>query len=184
MGKAVLTTRWTCELCGEAHEELPLCYSADAPWKMMLSDTEFDERVVLTEETCIVDGDAFFIRGQIEVPLKGTEDILAYNAWCSLSRASFERVVERWDDETRHEAPPVFGWLSTELSPYPSTMSLKTMVHQREPGLAPLIELEPTEHPLAVEQRDGISRARLQEIAHIALGHRRQRPRRSRRANE
>ena len=31
-----------------------------------------------------------------------------------------------------------------------------------------LIELEPTEHPLAVEQRVGISRARLAEIARVA----------------
>ena len=151
-----------------AREPLPLCYAADAPWKMMVSESEVDERVRSTEDTCIVDGEAFFLRGHIEVPLQGADETLAYNVWCSLSRASFEGVLERWDDARRHEAAPVFGWLSTELSPYPSTLNLKALVHQRRKGLVPLIELEPTEHPLAVEQRDGISRARLAEIARVA----------------
>ena len=151
-----------------AREQLPLCYSSAAPWKMMVSESEVDERVRMTEDTCIVDGEAFFIRGHIEVPLQGTDETLVYNVWCSLSRASFEGVLERWDDAKRHEAAPVFGWLSTELSPYPSTLNLKALVHQRRTGLVPLIELEPTEHALAVEQRDGISRARHEEIARVA----------------
>ena len=29
-------------------------------------------------------------------------------------------------------------------------------VHQRPPGLRPTLELEPTDHPLAVHQREGI----------------------------
>jgi len=38
-----------------------------------------------------------------------------------------------------------------------STVNLKTMVHARAVGLRPWLELEPTDHPLAVEQRTGIS---------------------------
>ena len=54
--------------------------------------------------------------------------------------------------------------LSAALRGYPDTENLKTMVHPREPGLRPLIELEPTDHPLAVEQREGISQDRLAQI--------------------
>jgi hypothetical protein len=43
------------------------------------------------------------------------------------------------------------------------------MVHTREVGQRPRIELEPTDHPLAVEQRQGITRERVQEIAEIVL---------------
>ncbi len=42
------------------------------------------------------------------------------------------------------------------------------MVHTRPVGARPLIELEPTDHPLAVEQRDGISWDRIQQIAELA----------------
>jgi hypothetical protein len=46
-------------------------------------------------------------------------------------------------------------------------MILKTRVHSRNVGMAPYIELEPTEHPLAVEQRRGISPNRVWEIAEL-----------------
>ncbi|MFE6856425.1 DUF2199 domain-containing protein, partial [Streptomyces sp. NPDC057674] len=63
-----------------------------------------------------------------------------------------------------------FGWLSTELSLYsPSTINLKTHVHTRPVGHRPRIELEPTDHPLAVEQRTGITLARVREIAETVL---------------
>lgn len=53
---------------------------------------------------------------------------------------------------------------------YPATtLYLKTHVHTRPPGRRPFVELEPTEHPLAVEQRTGISSERVREIASAVL---------------
>jgi len=52
---------------------------------------------------------------------------------------------------------PFFGWLNAWLKPYPETMNLKARVHLRDRGIRPSIELEPTDHPLALEQRNGIS---------------------------
>jgi hypothetical protein len=43
-------------------------------------------------------------------------------------------------------------------------MFLKTMVHQRPVGERPMVELEETDHPLSVDQRDGIDPARMEEI--------------------
>ena len=63
------------------------------------------------------------------------------------------------------DEPAYFGWLSNSLPDYPETLSLKTSVHTRDLGLRPLIELEPTDHPLAVEQREGITMARVRQIA-------------------
>jgi hypothetical protein len=48
-------------------------------------------------------------------------------------------------------------------------MLLKTMVHQREVGVRPWVELEPTDHPLAIHQRDGIEPQRLLALLHEAL---------------
>ncbi|WP_269317979.1 DUF2199 domain-containing protein [Exiguobacterium sp. KJ 601] len=58
----------------------------------------------------------------------------------------------------------MFGWLSTELPIYPDTINLKTNVHMRAVGIRPLIELLPTNHPLAMEQRNGITRLRVDDI--------------------
>lgn len=60
---------------------------------------------------------------------------------------------------------PMFSWLSTDLACYPDTLNLKTMVHPRPGGIRPFIELEPFDHPLAVEFREGITIERVQEIA-------------------
>jgi hypothetical protein len=85
--------------------------------------------------------------------------------WVSLSRTSYERMIALWDQPGRESEPPYFGWLQTALPYQPSTLNLKTMVHTQPVGERPLIELEPTDHPLAVEQRGGITLARVQEIA-------------------
>jgi hypothetical protein len=78
--------------------------------------------------------------------------------WVSLSRENFVRAAELWDVPGRQTEPPMFGWLNTSLPTYtPPTVSLKTMLHTREVGLRPLVVLEPTDHPLAIEQRDGIA---------------------------
>jgi hypothetical protein len=47
---------------------------------------------------------------------------------------------------------------------YPSTENLKKRSHLRDDGIRPYIELEPTNHPLAVEQRNGIPVGRVAEI--------------------
>ena len=50
------------------------------------------------------------------------------------------------------------------LKSYPDTLNMKCQVHPREGRQRPTIELEPTDHPLAIEQRDGITFDRLLTI--------------------
>ena len=127
----------------------------------------------LDEELCYIDDPEhgeqhFFIRGNIEIPVHGSAgEPLVFTVWCSLRPDSFRTVVEHWGNENRAEDPPFFGWLSSSLPGYPETLRLKTNVHTREPGVRPWIELEPTDHPLAVEQRDGVPAHRLAEIAEL-----------------
>jgi hypothetical protein len=48
-------------------------------------------------------------------------------------------------------------------------MDLKTRVHLRDDGLRPWIELEPTDHQLALEQRNAVSIDRVAEIYSIMV---------------
>ncbi|HVZ38062.1 MAG TPA: DUF2199 domain-containing protein [Candidatus Kapabacteria bacterium] len=66
--------------------------------------------------------------------------------------------------EKRSHIGPFFGWLDAWLKPCPDTTNLKTMVHLRDDGIRPYILLEPTDHPLAVEQREGITVERVAEL--------------------
>ena len=63
-----------------------------------------------------------------------------------------------------------FGWFSNRLNGYPDTLNLKCQVRPRDGRQRPHIELESTEHPLALEQRNGITFDRLLEI-YAANGH-------------
>ena len=109
-----------------------------------------------------------FVRGLIEIPVTGG-GTFAWNVWVSLSETTFARAHELWDEPRRAKEPPAFGWLSTEIPVYARpTVDLKTRVHTREPSVRPYVELEPTDHPLAVEQRTGITPERVHEIAALA----------------
>jgi hypothetical protein len=88
-----------------------------------------------------------------------------------LSKENFNRTVGLWKAGGRENEPPYFGWLSNRLPLYSETLNLKTHVHTRPVGQRPFVELEPTNHPLAVEQRQGITLTRVREIA-AALLHR------------
>ena len=69
----------------------------------------------------------------------------------------------------RRERSPYFGWLQSALPYEPTTLYLKTSVHTIPVGERPDIVLEPSDHPLSVEQRHGITMARVQQIAEACL---------------
>ena len=113
---------------------------------------------------------AFFVRGLIEIPVTDTGEIFSSGVWISLSKEKLVRMTRLWNAPGREAEPSYFGWLSTRLPVYsPTTVNLKTNVHTRPVGERPAVEMEPTAHPLAVEQRTGITRARVQEIAETLL---------------
>lgn len=165
-----MTQQYKCSTCGEFHDGLPLSYGADAPAMWYgLQPEERELRAVLSSDQCIVDDKYFFILGRLEIPIVGSPELFAWLVWVSLSESNFERVEETWEASGRESDPPYFGWLSTLLPCYPETLSLKTHVHTRPVGVRPYIELEPTEHPLSIEQQNGITMARVQEIAECVL---------------
>ena len=161
-----------CRSCGQRHDGMPMAFGAEAPyyWDPALAQ---DESSVLEQDYCIINAEHFFVRGNLAIPVTaapaGTE--FTWGVWVSLSRASFARALDVWTTAGRQNEPPYFGWLCTELPVYqPSTLLLKTHVHAQPIGKRPLIELERTDHPLALEQGTGITLARVQEIAE-ALQH-------------
>ena len=78
-------------------------------------------------------------------------------------------VNPRNEREVRGVLSSDLCWLSTSLPCYPDTLNLKAQVQTRPLGMRPYVELEPTDHPLAMEQRTGISIERVREIAECVL---------------
>ncbi|NEA44510.1 DUF2199 domain-containing protein [Streptomyces sp. SID11385] len=154
-----------CTTCGTPHAGMPLHHAAPAP-HYWLPGMESAPGCLLSSDQCVINAEHYFVRGLIEIPVQGTDEVFSWGVWVSLSRTNFGRMSDRWDTPGREAEPSYFGWLSTELPAYsPTTLNLKTHVHTRPVGARPLVELEPTAHPLAVEQREGIGRDRVRELA-------------------
>ncbi|ESQ75772.1 DUF2199 domain-containing protein [Asticcacaulis sp. AC402] len=156
---------WSCKTCGKVHDDLPICFGVKAPWLDLVPEEEFEQRVDLTNDQCVVDETVFFIRGLIEIPILGHGESLAFSVWSSLSRASFDHMTDRWNDPGRANDPPYFGWLSSTLPPYPTHKHLPLSVQVRDRGMVPLFIVVDEDHALAVDQQNGITVRRWHEIA-------------------
>jgi hypothetical protein len=95
------------------------------------------------------------VRGCLEIPVYSADEPLVRGVWVSLSEQSFIAWLKVFEHEHRSHVGPFFGWLNAWLRPYPEKVNLKTMVHLRDHGLRPWIELEPTAD---VEARARVSR--------------------------
>jgi hypothetical protein len=95
---------WKCHLCNIAHDELPGCFGMDAPWAVFVPESEFDSRVELTQDQCVVDEEHFFIRGHIDIPIHGQDEPLSFSVWSSLSEESYLRMSDRWEEPDALEA--------------------------------------------------------------------------------
>lgn len=127
-------------------------------------ESERETRCDCGTDACVIDGKWFFVRGCIEIPVKDEEEPFVWGVWVSLSKENFEKWLKFFQEKSRSHIGPFFGWLNAWLKPYPNTMNLKTKVHLRDDGIRPYIELEPTNHPLAIEQREGITKERVAEL--------------------
>ena len=165
---------WTCRCCGRQYRTLPLDFACETPayWDQLSQDER--KRAFLSPDVCTI-GEDRFIRGCLEIPLIGRDERFVWGVWTSFSQDSLRRAYELWDAvEISADEPARFGWFSNELKQLYSglsTLNLKARVRFRPGNLRPLIELEPSDHPLAREQAQGITLERVQEIA-AALLHR------------
>jgi hypothetical protein len=156
--------QYLCATCGQIHDRLPDIGSDYPSIYLQIPEGERKRRAQLTTDTCVIDDTDFLIRGVIEVPIRDHAERFGFGVWVSQKRESF-LTYQNEPDSTA--IGPFFGWLCTRIAYYPvETLTLKAMAHFRGHGLRPLIELEPTDHPLAIDQREGITLDTAWKIAH------------------
>jgi len=149
--------KYTCATCGKEHEGLP-DLAFDSPiYYRQLPVEEREKRAVLTSDTCVVDETDFFVRACLAIPIRGREVPFVWGVWVTLSKQNFLRYSEFLGQDPPEGEGPYFGWFSNRLPGYPDTLNLKTHLLLRAGGTRPLVQLESTDHPLAVHQREGIN---------------------------
>ncbi len=166
-GEMVLESKsdFGCRVCGERHA-LPLSYSVKAPLAVgAIAAEELDQRVVITPDQCVVDGKDFYLRGRILVPVIGLDEPFFWGIWAEVSPKNFVRTNELWTVEGREMEPPFRGWLNSQLPVFGDTYNLEVSVQTQPVGQRPQFIVVDQNHPLAAEQRDGITIERVEEIA-------------------
>ena len=168
--------RWKCGSCEEWHYGPCLDFTYYTP---LYWSSEYDEaneigffdsgkeglpRTFLNEDICVMDGEHYFVRGLIHLPIIGSTQSLRWGVWGSLSRENFEKLLSMNNDPKRVDLPPMFSWLSNRIDDYPDTLSLKMHAYIQELGTRPNFELELTDHPLSQEYHHGITPERVRDI--------------------
>ena len=158
---------YKCSTCGETHDDLP-DIGHDKPYYWFTVPLEERSiRTELTEDTCIIDDEDYFIRGVLHIPIHDYERSFGFGVWVSQKKENFYTYLDNPDSD---QIGPFFGWLSTEIPYYEeSSLSLKTMAHFVGNKERPRIEVELTDHPLAIDQDKGITLAKAWEIVHFHM---------------
>lgn len=161
---------WICACCGQSHDTLPMAYGPHPPdnW-FAIPEAERDLLSFLTDDVCVIYDAEYYIRGCLEIPVTGSTQHFEWGVWVSVSRDSLIHMLDRWTAEIAEDEPPRFGWLTTWIKGYPEPHEIRCHVVLRSGALRPLIQLEPTDYPLAVEQHQGITLDRVKDIAATML---------------
>jgi hypothetical protein len=170
--------RWKCQTCEEWHTGPCLDFGFHEPYYWTEENEKANRRAsgspgrnksrqrrtFLNEDYCAIDGNDFFVRGIIHLPIIGTAETFRWGVWGSLGRENFETLLKVDAGPKRIELPAMFSWLSTQIPEYPDTLNLKMYAHIQELDWRPHFELERTNHPLSREYHEGITPERVRKI--------------------
>jgi len=170
-GVVALTENFKCATCGKIHQKLPRSFAADFPdMYANMKREEKDVRAIIGSDQCVVDQQWFFVRGCLEIPVVGSTEPFIWGLWASVREEVFDEVSESWEEAGREGTRgPFKGRLANSLSVYPDTLNLKIKIQIQPVATRPLFVVEQPEHPLAIEQQNGISEERAQETASLLL---------------
>ena len=167
---AELATGFHCRICGLHHDVLPLSFSAKAPHTVSaILAWQWEQRVVITRDQCVIDGKHFYLRGRIVVPIHDCREPYIWGVWAQVSAKSFYGTHRLWNVAGRERVPPFAGRLASHLPLFGNTLGLHLGVQTQVVGRRPHFTIHSAAHPLGAEQRRGITLARAQEIAALLL---------------
>ncbi len=158
---------YTCSVCGQPHVGLPT-FAWDWPIEAVyVPVADWPARVVLTSETCVVDNSAYFLRGCVEIPIRGLAQPIVWGMWPRISGEQFRDYAAGLEARSLREGVTIPGKLGSVPPMYPDA-EMEVLVHVRPIGVRPLIELL-GDHPFAADQRVGITQEHAQSIAEQLL---------------
>ena len=149
---------YTCPCCGELKTGLPVLGFSTPLGLPSSSDEEKDDLGDMRDDVYVDRGTSDrFVRCVMSMTIIGLSTALEWSVWVSLSETNFTRYRDSYASGMQARLGPMFGWLCSWSPDYPGDGLVKCRVHPRDGRLRPLIEIEPTDHPLSQDMQNGIT---------------------------
>lgn len=157
---------YVCHTCGESHADIPLSFAADFPdMYANMSRDERDNRTIIGSDQCVIDSEIFCIRGCLEIPIIGSEEVFIWGLWARVHEDAYDEIAESWTQPGREALHgPFKGRLVNRLKTYSDTFNLKLTIRIQPVGTRPLFVIDEADHPLAAAQRNGMTVPETQNI--------------------
>ena len=154
---------FVCSTCGETHEGMP----TDFGWKLpdevwAIPEGERSTRAKFDSDRCQL-GERFFIRCTLALPFTEQPGYYAWGVWVEITEPDFWRYIELYEKDGRTE-PVIAGSIANSIPGYLSTAGLAIEVQLQDEKSRPSVRVVDGAHPLAMEQREGISNQRYHDI--------------------
>jgi hypothetical protein len=165
---------FVCGTCGELYDGDVLSFAADYPDPYAdLSSEDRENRAVIGGDQCIIDGEEFYLRTLLEIPIRDSHDKFLFGLWVRLHEDVYDEIDACWVEEGKERKHgPFKGRIANKNLIYDDALNLKVTVVLQPVGVRPLIFVDESEHPLAVAQREGISLDGAHNIASRLLHYR------------
>jgi hypothetical protein len=166
---------WRCATCSREHSGLATVFGPAAPELWLRASDAERANGEINADMCylpLADGSSYqFLRGELHIPVRDAAfDRFTWSAWVSLSEHNMNVTADHWSDPDRESLAPMFGSLSSDLPYGQPTTAIPAHVHNRAPGIAPSIQLDPAiDHALVREQLNGITLHRVAELNELLL---------------
>jgi hypothetical protein len=132
-----------------------------------LSDHEREEHWAENDDFAQLGEERFFIRCVAEIPVIGERQVFGFGVWVEVPLAAYNRYSDIFFSSIQSSEPAFSGSLANRVPMYdPTTLGLPVSVQPRDDRIRPAVTVTSDTHPLALEQRHGITAGRLFEIHH------------------
>jgi hypothetical protein len=154
------TIKYTCNICGQEHEQYPaLAFSSPFHYNI-LSEDDKQKIAELSSDFCIIkypDQTDRFIRGTLTQKVIDNCEDLDYGVWVSLSEKNFQDYSDNYNNASYETT--YFGWLSSSIPNYEDTIKIPTTVFTRTGNQRPeIVPHKDFDHPFVKDYYNGITK--------------------------
>lgn len=160
------TFQYTCSECGEIHEGIPRLHF-DKPIYYFDVEEADQPQTEFRDGGCslVLEGERhYFVQCLFELHVHGTDEPLEMVVWLSLSEQNYEKFYQLKGHIIGEDVPPMVGWFSSRIPTFEGTEEVVGRIWLQSGDELPVLELQPTDHPLSVCAQEGISKEQVVEI--------------------